>query len=144
MRVKKYLRLSLICLITTFVFSKNVIKVNASPYANDQAVAGISMVLESYLTRVSETVDVEYSSDYDNLGIADVTSSLNVRKGPGESEKKIGNLPKDAGCEIIEMGDDGWAKIKSGKLEGYVKASYLITGEEAEEKLLKLLLLLQQ
>ena len=134
MRLKKYLKLSLICLVTTFVLSKSVLKVNASHYASGQAVAGISMVLETYLTRASETVDFEYSSNYNNLGIADVTSSLNVRKGPGESEKKIGNLPKDAGCEVIEMVDDGWAKIKSGKLEGYVKASYLITGEEAERK----------
>ena len=41
MRVKKYLRLSLVCLITTFVFSKNVIKVNASPYANDELLLNI-------------------------------------------------------------------------------------------------------
>lgn len=134
MKSRKYLRLSLICLVATFIFSKNLVKVSAAPYTSDQAVAGISMVLENYLARVSETIDVEYSSEYKNLGIADVSSSLNVRKGPGESKKKIGNLPKDAGCEIIEMGDDGWAKIKSGKVEGYVKASYLITGEEAERK----------
>lgn len=134
MKLKKYLRLSLICLVATFIFSKNLVKVSAEVHTSDQAVAGISMVLENYLTRVSENIDVEYSSEYKNLGIADVSSSLNVRKGPGESEKKIGNLPKDAGCEIIEIDDNGWAKIKSGKVEGYVSSSYLITGEEAERK----------
>ena len=134
MKSKKYLKILLICLLATFIFSNHLVKVSAAPHTSDQAVAGISMVLENYLTRISETVDVEYSSEYDNLGIADVTDSLNVRKGPSESGKKIGNLPKDAGCEIIEMVDDGWAKIKSGKVEGYVKASYLIIGEEAETK----------
>jgi peptidoglycan DL-endopeptidase CwlO len=71
--------------------------------------------------------------NYDNLGIAKVDNYLNIRKGPGEDKKVIGKLPKNAGCEIYSISDDGWAKIKSGKVTGYVSAEYLVTGDEAKE-----------
>lgn len=69
---------------------------------------------------------------YTNLGVAHVDNNLNIRKEPNEDADLAGKLPKNAGCEILET-KDGWAKIKSGKVEGYVKAEFLYTGEEAEE-----------
>ncbi|WP_310604177.1 C40 family peptidase [Anaerosporobacter sp.] len=71
--------------------------------------------------------------NYKNLGIANVNNYLNIRKGPGEDQKIIGKLPKNAGCEIYSISDDGWAKIKSGKVTGYVSAEYLVTGDKAKE-----------
>ena len=68
---------------------------------------------------------------YTNLGVAHVDNNLNIRKEPSEDAELAGKLPKNAGCEILET-EDGWAKIKSGKVEGYVKAEFLYTGEEAE------------
>ncbi len=48
---------------------------------------------------------------------------------------------KDA-CEIVSVKGD-WAKITSGKVEGYVKTEYLLTGDAAKnvakKKLQKLL-----
>lgn len=45
----------------------------------------------------------------------------------------MGKLPKNAACEIISS-ENGWALISSGKVEGYVKEEYLLTGFEAKQK----------
>lgn len=67
---------------------------------------------------------------YTNLGMADVNGNLNVRKKASTSSSVVGKLTKYCACEILDE-EDGWYKIKSGKVEGYVKADYIITGEEA-------------
>lgn len=71
---------------------------------------------------------------YTELGICNVQeNNLNIRQEPDESGKLVGKLPKNAACEIISS-EDGWAFIKSGKVEGYVKEEYLSTGYEAKKK----------
>ncbi len=67
---------------------------------------------------------------YTNLGIAHVDNHLNIRQEPGEDGKLVGKLPKDAACEILDI-ENGWAHIKSGKVEGYCSTDYLYTGSEA-------------
>lgn len=69
---------------------------------------------------------------YENLGIADVAENLNVRSAAGTDAEKVGELPAGAGCEVLDMAD-GWAHIRSGKVEGYVSMDYLATGSRAEE-----------
>ncbi len=39
-------------------------------------------------------------------------------------------MPDDAGCEILSV-EGEWTKIQSGKVEGYVKSEYLLSGAEA-------------
>ena len=70
---------------------------------------------------------------YTNLGIANVDSYLNVRTEGTESSKMVGKMPKNAGCEILET-VNGWCKIRSGEVSGYVKAEYLLTGDAAVAK----------
>lgn len=70
---------------------------------------------------------------YTNLGIAHVDNHLNVRETPGEDGKLVGKMSKNTACEILGE-ENGWAHIKSGKVEGYVSMDYLYTGEEAEAK----------
>lgn len=67
---------------------------------------------------------------YTNLGIAHVDNHLNIRQEPSETGKLVGKLPKDAACEILEV-ENGWAHIKSGKVEGYCNTDYLYMGDEA-------------
>lgn len=72
---------------------------------------------------------------YDNLGVSNVSNYLNVRNKPSETDGEIiGKLPGNAGCDILEKTDDGWYKIRSGKVTGYVKAEYVLTGQEAKDK----------
>lgn len=69
---------------------------------------------------------------YENLGVADVSESLNIRHAAGTDAEKVGELPAGAGCEVLDTAG-GWAHIRSGSVEGYVSMEYLATGERAEE-----------
>lgn len=103
--------------------------------AGDSTLAVLSAVSEDEEAKKKE--DLISNLKYDCLGIANVENYLNIRKKPSETGKVIGKLPKYAGCDILKTTKDGWSKIKSGKVTGFVKSSYLVTGEEAEELALK-------
>lgn len=70
---------------------------------------------------------------YDRLGVANVHNYLNVRKSPGENSKIVGKMTKNSGCNVYKI-KNGWAKIVSGKVNGWVKAEYLITDQKAETR----------
>jgi len=53
-----------------------------------------------------------------------VSSSLNVRSGPGTTYKKVGSLFRNDKVEVLEKGST-WHKIKKGNLVGYVHSNYL-------------------
>lgn len=78
-----------------------------------------------------EEKEAALKAKYENIGIAIVDNYLNVRSKASEDSKIIGKLPKNAGATIYGITDDGWAKIKSGKVTGYVMSSFLATGDEA-------------
>ncbi len=71
--------------------------------------------------------------EYTVLGVANVTNYLNVREEPDLGGKILGKLPMNAGCEIMEE-TNGWYRVKSGELEGYVAGEYLLTGEAANQR----------
>ncbi len=64
---------------------------------------------------------------YSNLGIAEVENHLNIRETPVDG-KLVGKMANGAACEILDVDEEGWAHIKSGKVEGYVSTEYLLTG----------------
>ena len=70
---------------------------------------------------------------YKNLGLANVDNYLNVRESADEDSDLVGKMPAGAGCEVYDK-KDGWYHIRSGKVEGYVSADYLLTGDKAKEK----------
>lgn len=80
---------------------------------------------------VPEEAEPETHWGYTNLGIAHVDNHLNIREEPNENGKLIGKLSKDAACEILEIDENGWAHIKSGKVEGYCSTEFLYLGEDA-------------
>ena len=84
-------------------------------------------------TKVDNVEDYIDYSKFTDLGIANVSSYLNVRKKASTSSSIIGKMPPKSGCTILSI-EDGWAKIKSGDVKGYVKAEYLLTGVNAIEK----------
>ena len=67
---------------------------------------------------------------YVNIAIARVEDSLNIRQSADGDSSLVGKLRKNGACEVLDM-DGEWAHIKSGEVEGYVKAEYLYTGQEA-------------
>ncbi len=78
------------------------------------------------------TAAEEEEALFRTLVIADVNrnSYVNVRSGPGEDNEILGKLyDNSVGTFISET--DGWYKIQSGNVKGYVKAEFCVTGEAA-------------
>ncbi len=67
---------------------------------------------------------------YTNLGMAIVNGNLNIRKEANTSSSIVGKMTNNAACEILSE-ESGFYQIKSGNVEGYVSAEYIVTGEEA-------------
>lgn len=75
---------------------------------------------------------------YKNLGIANVSDHLNIRKAADETSDLVGKMTKNAACEILDI-DGAWAHIKSGKVEGYASTEFLLTGDEAKKRAMQVM-----
>lgn len=83
------------------------------------------------LDEATQTVPKEsVITGYTKLGISNAYEYLNVRRGPSTDDKIIGKMPGYCACEILEE-VNGWYKIKSGEVEGYVYAGLMVTGYDA-------------
>ena len=69
-----------------------------------------------------------------NIAIANCTDSINIREKANTSANIVGKLSKDAYCITLEEAQDGWVKIKSGDVTGYVSTDYLYMGQEGYKK----------
>lgn len=67
---------------------------------------------------------------FQNLGVAMVEDSLNIRKEPKNNADIIGKMERHAGCSVLGA-EGGWYKIKSGQVTGYVSGKYLSLGQAA-------------
>lgn len=83
--------------------------------------------------QAAESGQTETVCGYTNLGIANVDTTLNVRAAADETSDIVGKMPKDSGCEILQT-EGEWYQIQSGKVTGYVKAEYLLTGDAAKAR----------
>ena len=71
---------------------------------------------------------------YDNLGVSLASDYINVRSEPKEDgiQNIIGKFPGYGGCNILGE-ENGWYHIKSGGIDGYVRADLLATGQTAQD-----------
>ena len=73
---------------------------------------------------------------YSNLLISKVNNYLNVRSSPEDAgnDNIIGKLPGKAAADILGE-ENGWYKIQSGDINGYVSMDpqYVATGQEAQD-----------
>ena len=110
---------------------------------------GISTASTSSTKKIEDTIVVSegYTKDlknaagsgltdeeesFKNLVIAKVNDYVNVRDCASEDGSIVGKLyNKSVGTYLEE--ENGWYKISSGSVEGYVKAEYCVTGEDAVE-----------
>lgn len=109
-----------------------------------------SGTVDAYLSTQNQYVEIRYAlnearkldlkamalSQYDNLVISKVDNYLNIRKEPSTADQAniIGKFPGKAAGEILET-LDGWYKIKSGNITGYITADsqYVAVGQEARD-----------
>ena len=102
----------------------------ATPAA-DTTVADATV--EETVEVVPEEVTVSENSmeeDFSNLVIAQVNDYVNVRSMPSEDGEILGKLYDDSVGEFISE-QNGWYEIKSGSVQGFVKAEYVVTGDDA-------------
>ena len=88
--------------------------------------------IEDTITIIEEegSVSENDAEDFSKLVIAQVNDYVNVRSMPSEEGKILGKLYDDSVGEFISE-QDGWYEIKSGSVQGYVKAEYVVTGDDA-------------
>ncbi len=82
-----------------------------------------------------QTVAVTGNS-YENIAICRVSNYVNVRSQPNTSSSIVGKIYDDCAATILAVvdGEGGkWYQMKSGNVEGYIKAQFFLTGEEAEK-----------
>jgi len=81
-------------------------------------------------TTVSENQLTEEEKEFSTLVIAKVNDYVNVRNTASEEGEIVGKLyDKSVGTFISE--ENGWYQIQSGNVTGFVKAEYVVTGEDA-------------
>ena len=108
----------------------------------------IEGVEEAYISSSAENVRLEYGLDearsynlkqkvlnqYDRLGVSKAQDYINIRSDPEDKgiDNIIGKFPGYAGGDILGE-ENGWLKIRSGEITGYVKAELVAQGKEAEQ-----------
>lgn len=109
---------------------------------NDVAVTVGAVVGESVSVKVDEPAaeedqeetvpeEEELEETAGQLVMANVDNSVNVREAAGEDAPVAGKLFKNCSGIILEQ-TEGWTKIQSGNLTGWVSNDYLIFGEDAK------------
>lgn len=73
---------------------------------------------------------VQAESEYANIAIAQVDNYVNVRSEPTTESEVLGKLYDNSAATILETTADGWYKITSGSVSGYVKCEYVVAGDE--------------
>ena len=67
---------------------------------------------------------------YENIAIAQVSEYLNVRAEANKDSEVLGKLYNNGAATVVEA-LDGWYKVTSGSVTGYVAADYVTVGDEA-------------
>ncbi len=82
---------------------------------------------------LADTEMAKEEQEYANLVIAKCNDYVNVRKEPSEEAEILGKLYDKSVGDFVSEADGGWYEITSGSVTGFVKAEYVVTGEEAIE-----------
>lgn len=90
--------------------------------AAEEAVAG-------ELILAAEDLKREYTQGIFLITVTGNTA-LNVREEPTTDSDWVGKMYEGSGGQVLETGD-GWTKVQSGKVTGWVCNDYILTGEEA-------------
>ena len=70
-------------------------------------------------------------SAYADTAVAQVSDSVNIRASADENSESLGKLYNNGIGTVLETTDNGWYKIQSGSVTGYVKGDYVVVGDDA-------------
>ena len=97
----------------------------------DQKIAlsqAVSMDL-SGVTLTGFAIEDVAGTDLAHTAVAQVDDYVNVRSEAGENGEIVGKLYNKA-VAAIQAEENGWYKITSGSVEGYVKSEFVVVGDE--------------
>lgn len=101
---------------------------------NSRPTAGVSMAMTDCLLASNEQISANgvpiVKSEYADIAIAQVDNFVNVRAESNTESEVLGKLYNNSAATVLETTDDGWYKINSGNVTGYVKCEYVVTGDE--------------
>lgn len=108
----------------------------------DESVQNRSVVMTE--AEEAETEAPEEESPYADVAVSQVGSDdgyVNVRSEASTDGEILGKVYNNCAATILDKveGEDGeWYHISSGSVEGYIKAEYFVTGDEAEALAIKI------
>lgn len=124
---------------TTMVISTDNVK--ADTMFSTTGIAGFSLEVDNIVTAEKATMvdeteeennDQENLTIDDNIVIAKVVKYLNIRQKPSEDAEVVGKLYKGAVGMVLKEVEDGWTKIESGTVTGWVNNDYIVRGKKAQ------------
>lgn len=106
-------------------------------YAAGQPIAGITVLLNDISINSNITTKeigniLDPIIEYRDLALANVANYVNIRSEASTNSKVMGKLYKNGAATILETEGD-WLKIKSGRVTGYIRSDYLLTGMDVYE-----------
>ncbi len=104
--------------------------IDTDKVAEAQAAEAAAQSEEAAEEQVSENDVPVVASEYADIAIAQVNNYVNVRAEANTDSEVSGKLYNNSAATVLETTDDGWYKINSGSVTGYVKAEYVVTGDE--------------
>lgn len=96
----------------------------------DLATTVTTKSVDELLRTSSDNNRKQEEEDFSNLVIAQVDNYVNVRSTASEEGDIVGKLYNDSVGELLGE-ENGWCKIESGNVIGYVKKEFVLVGEEA-------------
>ena len=89
-------------------------------------------MIEMVKKRVNTTVATlaELRAPYVDVAIAQVDNYVNVRAEANTESEVLGKLYDNSAATVLETTENGWYKITSGSVTGYVKCEYVVVGDE--------------
>lgn len=79
---------------------------------------------------IAENELPQTASEFADIAVAQVNHYVNVRQEPDTESEILGKLYDKSAATVLETTEDGWYRITSGNVNGYVKAEYVIVGDE--------------
>ena len=104
--------------------------IDTDKVAEAQAAEAAAQSEEAAEEQVSENDVPVVASEYADIAIAQVNNYVNVRAEANTDSEVLGKLYNNSAATVLETTDDGGYKINSGSVTGYVKAEYVVTGDE--------------
>lgn len=81
-------------------------------------------------SEVAENELPQTASEFADIAVAQVNHYVNVRQEPDTESEILGKLYDKSAATVLETTEDGWYRITSGNVNGYVKAEYVVVGDE--------------